>query len=85
MEGTYDVILCDLMMPEMSGMDIYYAVRRSQPELADRILFMTAGVFVENASDFLTSLYGRWIAKPLRIGDLEQLIQDRVRFVEAIA
>lgn len=85
LEGTYDVILCDLMMPEMSGMEIYYAVRRSQPELADRMLFMTGGLFVENAPDFLTSLSGRWIAKPLRIGDLEQLIQDRVRFVEGSA
>ena len=49
LEGAHDVILCDLMMPEMTGIDLYHETRRSHPDLADRMIFMTAGVFMGQA------------------------------------
>lgn len=86
LEGSdHDVILCDLMMPEMTGMDLYREVRRRRPELAKRMLFMTAGVLAEEGRDFLKSLPGRWVEKPLRISDLEALIEARSRSVGAAA
>lgn len=40
----YDVILCDVMMPEMSGIDFHDEVARAMPEQAERIVFVTGGV-----------------------------------------
>ncbi|MEE2702560.1 MAG: ATP-binding protein [Myxococcota bacterium] len=73
----HDVILCDLMMPEMTGMDLYAEVQRDRPEAAQRMLFMTAGTFVERQRDFLTSVSDRWIEKPFEIAELERRIQAR--------
>ena len=86
LEGSdEDIILCDLMMPEMTGMDLYREVLRRRPEFAKRMLFMTAGVLVEEGRDFLNSLPGRWVEKPLRMTDLEALINTRIRADEAVA
>ncbi|NQZ98539.1 MAG: response regulator [Myxococcales bacterium] len=74
----HDVILCDLMMPEMTGMDLHAEVERVRPEAARRMIFMTAGIFVEQAHEFLTSVAGRWIEKPIGIAELERRIQARL-------
>ena len=78
LQEDHDVILCDLMMPEMTGMDLYAEIQRDRPDAAQRMLFMTAGTFVEESRDFLTSVSGRWIAKPFTLAELERRIQDRV-------
>jgi CheY-like chemotaxis protein len=49
----FDVILSDLMMPEMTGMEFYEQITRVAPELADRIIFMTGGAFTPSAREFL--------------------------------
>lgn len=78
----YDVILCDLMMPEMTGMDLHASVQEHRPDVAKRMLFMTAGTFVEKAQDFLSSVPGRWIEKPFPIADLESRIWTLVKAVD---
>ena len=40
-----DLIVCDLMMPEVSGIDLYETLVLVRPELADHFLFMTGGAF----------------------------------------
>jgi len=42
-DAGYDVIVCDLMMPEVTGMDIYEELVQSKPDLSKRMLFMTGG------------------------------------------
>lgn len=49
----YDVVLCDLMMPNMSGMDLFEAVIAARPELAERFLFITGGATTDAARAFL--------------------------------
>src|SRR5262249_46312247 len=46
---TFDVVLCDLMMPELSGMDIHEYLSREHPALARRMVFMTGGAFTAKA------------------------------------
>ena len=41
----YDVILCDLMMPEMTGMDLYAELEQLAPDQAARMVFVTGGAF----------------------------------------
>ena len=52
--GTrYDVILCDLMMPQITGMELHAEVLRLDPAQAARIVFLTGGAFTPSARDFL--------------------------------
>ncbi|MDP9150791.1 MAG: response regulator, partial [Myxococcota bacterium] len=64
----------DLMMPVMTGMDLYAEVVRSAPELAGRIVFMTGGAFTPRARAFLESVVNQWVEKPLDMGKLRSLI-----------
>ncbi len=71
---SFDLILCDLMMPELSGMDVYDAVARLRPELLRRFVFMTGGAFTERARAFLQDPDVRRLEKPFLIQDVEALL-----------
>ena len=62
----YDVILCDLMMPQGTGIDLSARLREVAPRLADRILFMTGGVFTPMAEEFLSRGDVPVVEKPIR-------------------
>src|SRR5690606_33269447 len=49
----YDAIVCDVMMPEMSGIDFHAELARAQPELATQVIFLTGGAFTLRAREFL--------------------------------
>ncbi len=66
----FDYILCDLMMPVMTGMDVEAALARMAPEQAARLVFMTGGAFTEAAHAFEEQHRRRILQKPF---DLEQL------------
>ncbi len=60
----FDVILCDLMMPEMNGMEFHAELARSAPEYLARIVFMTGGAFTDQARQFLEGIGRPHIEKP---------------------
>jgi CheY-like chemotaxis protein len=60
----YDVILCDLMMPDMTGMDLFAEVARRYPGLEDRFVLMTGGAFTPRATAFLAQIGNRRLEKP---------------------
>jgi PAS domain S-box-containing protein len=72
--ARYDVILCDLMMPVMTGMDLYAEVVRRAPQLAGRIVFMTGGAFTARARAFLESVVNPCLEKPLDMSKLRSLL-----------
>ena len=47
--GDFDIILCDLMMPEMTGMELYAHVQTAAPERARRMVFITGGAYTPAA------------------------------------
>jgi PAS domain S-box-containing protein len=61
----FDVILCDLMMPQLTGMDFYEALLRIDAEQARRVVFLTGGAFTPTAREFLTSVANPSLEKPL--------------------
>ena len=73
----FDAILCDLMMPEFSGIQLYERLRRERPEMTDRMLFMSGGAFGEEAEAFVNCLGIRVYEKPWDL----PLVSERLREV----
>jgi signal transduction histidine kinase len=77
-QGTYDLIVCDLKMPRIDGMQFYRAIAAATPSLARRVIFVTGAVAGTDAERFLEETGCRWLAKPFRLGDLLRAARDAV-------
>ncbi|HET9934601.1 MAG TPA: ATP-binding protein [Polyangiaceae bacterium] len=75
-DSQFDLVLCDLMMPDVSGPKVFEVVEQQHPNLVPRFAFMTGGAFTERAQEFLERYPGRRIDKPFTIGEIEQLLAD---------
>lgn len=73
-DTDFDVILCDIMMPEVTGIDLYHHLSETHPLLQQRILFMTGGVFTSKAKEFLANSSQEYIEKPFEIKALRIFI-----------
>jgi len=74
----FDAIFCDLIMPEVTGMDLHAELLRTAPEIAAGIVFMTGAVFASQAKRFLASVPNRRIIKPLANDALRSILRDVV-------
>jgi CheY-like chemotaxis protein len=74
----FDVILCDIMMPTMSGIDVYDAIRQMDPEQARRMVFMTGGAFTPRVLEFLEATENARIEKPLERSTLRAAIRAQM-------
>lgn len=70
----FDVILCDLMMPAMSGMEVHQKVVALAPEQAARMIFLTGGAFSPLAKQFLEGSNNPWFDKPCDLQALRSAI-----------
>jgi len=73
-EKDFDLILCDLMMPEVTGMDVYDSLRAIDPSLLERVVVMTGGAFTPAARQFLAEVNAPLIEKPFETGALLALV-----------
>jgi CheY-like chemotaxis protein len=71
----FDLILCDLMMPEMTGMELHTALSSTCPELCARMVFLTGGAFTPAATDFLDRVPNERIDKPFESSTLRAVAQ----------
>ncbi len=74
-DKSFDVILCDLMMPDVSGIEVYDALRLIEPALVQRIVMMTGGAFTARGRQFLSEVDVPLIEKPFEPGQLRRLIR----------
>jgi signal transduction histidine kinase len=77
--ARFDVILSDLMMPDMTGMDIHEALSRTAPDQADRMVFLTGGAFTLRARAFLDRVPNPRMDKPFEIPKLLAAIAKAMR------
>jgi PAS domain S-box-containing protein len=61
----FDVIVCDLLMPDVTGMDLHGALATERPDLADRLMFLTGGAFTDRAREFVDRVGARVLEKPV--------------------
>jgi PAS domain S-box-containing protein len=74
----FDLVFCDLMMPTMTGMELYEAVKRTQPEHARRFVFMTGGAFTAESQAFLERHAARLVRKPFDVNALRLIVAESV-------
>jgi PAS domain S-box-containing protein len=72
----FDVILCDLLMPSMSGMVLYDELRRINPGQADRMIFLTGGAFTAGARKFLAEIKNPSLEKPFDMDRLRDIVRE---------
>ena len=75
-DADFDLVLCDLMMPDVSGEQVYRVVSEKTPGLLPRFVFMTGGAFTERAQEFLAQFAGRQLEKPFNIDEVELLLSE---------
>jgi PAS domain S-box-containing protein len=75
-DPSFDVVLCDVMMPGMSGVELYQALRAQVPGLADRFVFMTGGTQTPRIRAFLSEVGRPWLEKPFDARELRQLLVE---------
>jgi DNA-binding NtrC family response regulator len=75
LEGSFDLVLCDLMMPELNGMDLFDRLSGERPDMNNRFIVITGGAFTERARGFLRQTRLPTIAKPFARRELMAAIQ----------
>tara|TARA_R110002096_G_scaffold16898_10_gene58008 strand:- start:19479 stop:19862 length:384 start_codon:yes stop_codon:yes gene_type:complete len=78
-EGTYDLIFCDLMMPGVSGPQLYTSACEKKPELADQFVFITGGAFSGSCEEFLEQNTIRVLYKPFDRNALQEIVEAAVQ------
>ena len=73
------MILCDLMMPAITGMELYAALANALPDVSQRMVFITGGAFTEQAAKFIDSIDNPKLGKPFDAGEVRALVKSLTR------
>jgi CheY-like chemotaxis protein len=73
-EAPFDVLLCDVMMPVMSGPELHKHLERTNPELASRMIFMSGATFGVNTGRFMRVVPNPCLEKPFDFEILRSMI-----------
>ncbi len=73
-DRAFDLVLCDLMMPDMTGMELHERVAAVAPGLASHVVFLTGGAFTVSARDFLDRVPNPRVEKPFEPAALRKLV-----------
>jgi CheY-like chemotaxis protein len=72
----YDVIISDIRMPGMNGLELYTHIVRKMPAMANRIIFITGDVMGADIKAFISSNKIPYLAKPFKLKALEEMIDN---------
>jgi signal transduction histidine kinase len=75
--ADFDVVFCDLMMPDVTGMDLHAELQRVAPAMTDRMIFMTGEAFTRRARLFLDAVPNARLEKPFDLRTLRALVERR--------
>ena len=73
--ADFDVVICDLTMPNMTGMELFERLQVLHPRLTDRVIFVTGGAPTVEAQQFLATTTCPVLAKPFERQELTALIE----------
>jgi CheY-like chemotaxis protein len=76
MKGTFDLIICDMMMPQVGGEMFYWAVTRVRPAAGQRFIFFTAHKNDPKIEFFFQRVNATVLIKPFKLEALDSAIRD---------
>jgi two-component system NtrC family sensor kinase len=76
---SYDLILCDLRMPELDGPSLYRTLACERPHLQQRFIFLTGDTLSPEAKAFLDEAHAPYLAKPFRAAEIRRLVQQTLQ------
>ena len=76
--SRFHAIVCDLMMPGMTGVDLYEAIRTAHPGLEQRMVFMTGGALLAKTEDFLSRVKNPLLEKPFDVPLVRRTLEKLV-------
>ena len=79
----FDAIVCDMMMPTLPGDMFYLAVQKTKPHLCKRFLFVTGHKGEKKIDDFIRSVKGLMIFKPVQLHELLGAIRAVIKKAKA--
>jgi signal transduction histidine kinase len=75
---TFDLVLCDLVMPDIGGPEVYATINERWPALTPRLIFMTGGAFTDATGAFIDRALTPIVFKPFRLGELKALVRKHI-------
>ncbi len=75
----FNLVVCDLLMPKVNGMDVYRWVRETHPELDGAFVFVTGGVMQQDVQAFLRTVGNQVLEKPFDFSVVREIIAARSR------
>lgn len=73
--APYDLVILDLLLPDMNGFVLSQEIGRARPKLRDRILFISAVLFGQSTVEHLNSVGAGFLPKPFEVNSLLQAVQ----------
>ena len=75
-ERDYDLILSDLRMPGMSGIEFYRQAVQLHPQIKDKIVFSTGDIVSQGTQEFLDEMGVPFLSKPFELSELLRVVQE---------
>jgi CheY-like chemotaxis protein len=75
----FDLVLCDVLMPVISGPEVYATIEQRWPDILPHLVFMTGGAFTPATAEFIGKALTPILPKPFLLSDLAKLIEDKVK------
>ena len=76
--APYDVVLCDLQMPEVSGVQLFKEVGTRWPPMVEKFIFFSGGAFSEEAKAFVDEAKRPFMSKPFGAAQVLSMIDERL-------
>lgn len=84
----YEVIICDVKMPVMNGIELYEVLQKRKPKMAERIIFISGDIINKETIRFLKTCGCMYLGKPFKIESLKKSVSNLIasrEFVEPVA
>lgn len=78
-DQAFDLILCDMMMPGFSGMDLHLWLSVEHPRLAERVIFITGGAFTPKTQQYLNQIDNLRLEKPFDRPLFQKVVNERIQ------